>query len=183
MRKIIAAEYLSLDGVMEDPAWTAPYWNEELEQAQTALLFACDARLLGRVTYEGFAAAWPRMGGDGGFGDRMNALPKHVVSTTLQEPAWNARFIRTDVVAEIIRLKAQPGRDLLLYGSATLLATLRQHDLVDEYRLMVCPLVLGSGRPLFAAGSAPGPLTLLTATHTRTGVQVLTFGRAESAGA
>ena len=182
MRKIIAAEYLSLDGVMEDPAWTGPYWNDELASAQSELLHACDALLLGRVTYEGFAAAWPQMGGDGGFGDRMNSLPKHVVTTTLNEPTWNARFIKENVVAEITRLKALPGGDLLVYGSATLLDTLRQHDLVDVYRLMVHPLVLGSGRKLFRDGSGESKLTLLSAEQTSTGVQVLTFGRAEATG-
>ena len=158
MRKIIAAEYLSLDGVMADPAWTTAYWNDELATAQSELFYTCDELLLGRVTYEGFAAAWPKMGGDGGFGDRMNAMPKHVVTTTLSEPTWNARFITTDVVAAIARLKELPGDDLLVYGSATLLDTLRQHDLVDVYRLMVCPLVLGSGRKLFREGSGGSKL-------------------------
>ena len=90
MRRIVAAEYVSLDGVMEEPAWTGPYFNEELGKAQLDLLFASDALLLGRVTYEGFAAAWPSMTDEQGFADRMNGLPKFVVSTTLNEAEWTS---------------------------------------------------------------------------------------------
>jgi dihydrofolate reductase len=177
MRKIIAAEYVSLDGVMEEPAWTGPYWTDELAQAQSELFFSCDALLLGRITYEGFAAAWPAMGGDGGFGDRMNRLPKHVATTTLTEPVWNAQFMQGDVATAVTALKAQPGQDLLVYGSATLLDTLRQHDLVDEYRLMVHPLVLGKGKKLFRDGSDPSKFRLLRTQQTSAGVLILDYAR------
>src|SRR5262249_11032091 len=144
------AEYLSLDGVMEDPGpagafehrgWTTPYWNDELAQWQSDQFFASDALLLGRVTYEEFAAAWPSRSGDP-FTDRMNSLPKFVASTTLQEPlAWNASLLKGDVAAEVAKLKQQSGQDILVYGSSGLVHALMQHNLVDEVRCMVYPLV------------------------------------------
>ena len=112
MRRIVAAEYVSLDGVMEEPVWTGPYFNEELGRAQLDLLFASDALLLGRVTYEGFAAAWPSMTDEQGFANRMNGLPKFVVSTTLQEAEWNnSTLIQGDMAQESHRAEAaaRPG--------------------------------------------------------------------------
>lgn len=164
MRKVIVQEYMSLDGVMEDPGgaegfehggWTVPYWNDEIGQVQQDELFASDALLLGRVTYQGFAAAWPSMTDEAGFADRMNGLPKFVASTTLQEPlAWNnSRLITGDVAEEVAKLKQQPGQDILIYGSGELVRRLGQHDLIDEYRLLVYPVALGSGKQLFRDGS------------------------------
>ncbi|WP_310393641.1 dihydrofolate reductase family protein [Hymenobacter sp.] len=174
MRKIIAAEYLTLDGVMENPAWTGPYFNDELAQLQHSLLMASDALLLGRVTYEGFAAAWPGVTDENGFAERMNGLPKFVASRTLTTADWNASIIQGDVAAEVTRLKQEPGQNLLIYGSGQLAEHLRQHHLIDEYRLMVHPLLLGSGQRLFREGDGTN-LTLTNTVATSTGVLVLTY--------
>ncbi len=159
MRKVIVSEFVTLDGVMEDPGgaekfehggWTMPYWHEEIGKVKFDELFASDALLLGRVTYQGFAAAWPSRTDEAGFADRMNGLPKYVVSTTLEEVGWNnARLIKGNVAEEVSRLKQQPGQDILIAGSGTLVQTLMQHDLIDDYRLLVYPVVLGSGKRLF----------------------------------
>lgn len=151
--RVVVAEFLSLDGVMEAPEkWSVPYWSDEIGEFKTEELFASDGHLLGRVTYEGFAAAWPSRTGE--FADRMNSLPKHVVSTTLEKAEWpDSHLIKENVAERISELKQQPGRDLLVAGSCTLVQTLIQHDLVDEYHLLVYPLILGSGKRLFAEGS------------------------------
>ena len=149
MSKVIAAEYLTLDGVMKNPAWTAPYFNDELGEFQSELMTSSDALLLGRVTNEAFAAAWPKMP-DAPGASRMNGMPKYVASHTLQTADWNTQIIAGDVAAAVARLKQEPGQNLLIYGSAQLTEHLRQHGLIDEYRLMVFPVVLGSGKRLFA---------------------------------
>ncbi len=174
MRKIVAAEYLTLDGVMEEPAWTAPYWSKDLSDLQHDLLFASDALLLGRITYEGFSKAWPGMKDEDGFAERINSLPKHVASTTLKELEWNASLIDGDVVEAVETLKQQKGANLLIYGSATLVQSLMQHGLIDEYRLMIHPLSLGAGKKLFAEGSE-AKLKLVDTTVIATGVVVLTY--------
>jgi dihydrofolate reductase len=171
MSKVIAAEYLTLDGVMENPAWTAPYFNDELGEFQGELMASCDALLLGRVTYEAFASVWPNMP-DAPGADRMNSLPKYVASRTLQSAEWNAQIIDGNVAA-VTRLKQEPGQNLLIYGSAQLVEYLRQHSLIDEYRLMVFPVVLGSGKWLFA--EAPTNFKLKSSHTTSTGVLVLTY--------
>ena len=193
MGKIVAAEYVTLDGVMEDPGpagefeyrgWTLPYWNDELAEYQSQLLFASDALLLGRVTYEEFVASWPLRSGDP-FTDRINSLPKYVASTTLEAPlAWNATLLEGDVGDEVRKLKQQPGRDLLIYGSSELVHTLRQHDLIDTYRVMLYPLALSRGRRFFREGGDKTTLTLTDAKATSTGVVVLTYEAAgrDSAG-
>lgn len=174
MSKVIAAEYLTLDGVMENPAWTAPYFNDELGEFQAELMSASDALLLGRVTYEAFAAAWPTMP-DAPGAARMNSLPKYVASRTLQTAEWNAQIIAGDVAAEVARLKREPGQNLLIYGSSQLVEYLRQHHLIDEYRLMVFPVVLGSGKRLFRPGSGLTDMKLVSSHTTSTGVLVLTY--------
>ncbi|HEX8330245.1 MAG TPA: dihydrofolate reductase family protein [Hymenobacter sp.] len=176
MCKVVAAEYLTLDGVMENPAWTAPYFNEELGEFQRELLFASDALLLGRVTYEGFAAAWPGMKDEDGFADRMNNMPKYVASRMLQTAGWNAEILPGDVAAAVAKLKEEPGQNLLIYGSGQLVEYLRQHDLIDQYRLMVHPLVLGSGQRLFTA-EINSTFKLVSSHTTSTGVLVLTYER------
>ena len=176
MCKVVAAEYLTLDGVMENPAWTGPYFNQELGEFQQELLFSSDALLLGRVTYEGFAAAWPGMKDEDGFADRMNALPKYVASRTLKATDWNAEIIQGDVAAEVARLKREPGQNLLIYGSAQLVEYLRQHQLIDRYRLMIFPTVLGSGKRLFTNESSTD-MKLVSSHTTSTGVLVLTYER------
>ncbi|RPD46197.1 dihydrofolate reductase [Hymenobacter sediminis] len=181
MRKVVVAMYLTLDGVMENPAWTTPYFDEEVAQAQHALLFASDALLLGRVTYQGFATAWPTMQDEQGFADRMNALPKYVASTTLNTLEWNATLLQGDVPTAVSELKQQPGQQLLVYGSGELVRTLLAHDLIDEYRLMVHPLVLGSGQKLFTDGDAATTLQLVASTATASGVLLLTYRPAPKA--
>ena len=159
MRKIVVSEFVSLDGVVEDPGgtekfkhggWSFKFRDDHVPKYKLDELFASDALLLGRVTYEGFAKAWPSMKDDTGFADRMNSLPKYVVSTSLKKVDWNnSRLIKANVAEEVKNLKQQPGHDILVYGSGRLVNTLLQHDLVDELRLMVHPVVLGSGKRLF----------------------------------
>jgi dihydrofolate reductase len=141
-------------------------------------LFAADALLLGRVTYQGFAKAWPSITDDEGFADKMNSMRKYVVSTTLTdaEATWNnTSVIRGDAVAEIARLKAQPGGDLLVAGSRQLAQTLVERGLVDEYRLMVFPIVLGSGKRLFQDVGTVARLALRDATTAGSGIVLLTY--------
>jgi dihydrofolate reductase len=155
MRKVVVTEFLTLDGVMEAlEKWSFPYWNDQIAQFKYDELFASDAQLLGRVTYEGFAAAWPSQTDEQGFADRMNRLPKFVVSTTLEKAEWeNSHLIKTNVAEAVAQLKQQPGQDILVAGSGTLVQTLMQHSLIDEYHLLVHPVVLGSGKRLFKDGS------------------------------
>ncbi len=185
MRKIVVSEYLTLDGVMEDPGggdksayggWSFTFWNEEAAKFKFDELFASDTLLLGRVTYQGFAAAWPSMTDEGGFSDRMNSLPKFVVSTTLEETKWNnSRLIKENVAEEIARLKQEPGRDILVSGSGELVQTLMQHNLVDEYQLMVHPVVLGGGKRLFRDGTNKQTLKLINTRSFSSGIVVLSY--------
>src|SRR5215208_3420511 len=186
MRKVIVSEFVTLDGVMEDPSWTFQFSSEEQERFKFDELAASDALLLGRVTYEGFAAAWPNMmeqyegprrAALGEFTDRMNNLPKYVVSTTLEDPLeWNnSTVIKGDVAKEIATLKQQPGQDILIGGSGDLVNTLMGHDLIDEYRLMVFPVVVGSGKRLFGEGSATKTLKLVQTNRFGSGVVVLSY--------
>ena len=176
MRKIIATEYLTLDGVMEAPnKWSGPFWNDEAAQFKFDELFASDALLLGRVTYQGFAAAWPSMTDEAGFADRMNGLPKFVVSTTLDTAEWNnSRLIKANVADEVRALKQQPGQDILLAGSADLVDSLMQDDLIDEYRLMVHPVVVGHGKRLFREGRAK-TLQLIGTKTLSSGIIILAY--------
>jgi dihydrofolate reductase len=178
MRKVIVSEYVTLDGVMENPGggWSFQFWNEEAAKYKFDELFASDALLLGRVTYEGFAKAWPSMTDEAGFADRMNSLPKYVVSTTLSEVTWNnARLIKENVVEEVSRLKQQPGLDILVAGSADLVHTLMQHDLIDEYKLMVHPVLVGNGKRLFRDGIDKLVLKLVETKAFSSGIVVLTY--------
>ena len=174
MAKIIAAEYVTLDGVMENPAWTAPFFDEEVAQSQHDTLFAVDALLLGRVTYEGFKAAWPSMTDEQGFGDRMNSLPKFVASTTLDTGEWNATMLPGDTATAVRALK-EADQDLLIYGSASLVQFLHGLGLIDEYKIMLHPVVLGSGKKLFADDGAQSTLKLVDSKVTKSGVALLTY--------
>jgi len=175
MRKVVVAEFLSLDGVMEQPAWTVPYQHDEIEQYKLAELVASDALVVGRVTYEGFASAWPSITDEHGFADRMNNYPKYVVSTTLQKGTWNnSHLIKANIPDEIAKLKQQSGRDILVGGSGTLVQTLIQHNLVDEYHLLIYPVVLGSGKRFFLDGSKT-TLKLVETKTFPTGVVALTY--------
>src|SRR3977135_3515804 len=158
MRKVIVSEYVTLDGVMEDPGgaegfkhggWSFGFGSAEQQQYKFDELFASDALLLGRRTYEGFAAAWPNMPGTGAYGERMNSLPKYVASTTLSEVTWNTTLIKGDLAEALSRLKQEAGQDILIFGSGQLAHMLHARDLIDEYRLMLFPVVLGSGKRLF----------------------------------
>jgi dihydrofolate reductase len=186
MRQIVAAEYLSLDGVGEDPGrigaferrgWIIPYYDEELARYMSDQLAASDALLLGRTTYEGFVTVWPARSGDP-IADRMNSLPKLVASTTLREPLeWNATLLEGDVADEVRKLKRQPGRNILIYGSGRLVHTLMRLDLVDTFQLMIVPVALGSGERFFRDGREPTTLSLTDIKTTATGVVMLTYQR------
>lgn len=175
MSKLVLVMYVSLDGVVENPSWTAPFWNDELATYQRDQLFASDALLLGRTTYEEFAATWPTMTHEGDFGERMNSLPKYVATKTLRTLDWNAMAIEGDVVDAVAKLKEQPGKDLLIYGSGDLVGTLMAHDLIDEYRLIIHPTVVGKGRRLFPEGSEAPPLRLADTVTFSSGVVSLVY--------
>jgi dihydrofolate reductase len=153
MRKVVAAEFLSLDGVMEAPdRWHFPYFNDAMEQAIGEGFATSDAMLMGRVNYEEWAAYWPQQDPEENpVAALMNSRRKYVVSTTLEEPLeWNnSTLINGNVEEEVTRLKQQFGKDILVFGSGELANTLMQHGLIDEYRLMVFPIVVGSGKRLF----------------------------------
>ena len=174
MRKVVVTEFVSLDGVMEEPAWTFPYWNDEIAEFKGEESSASDALLLGRVTYQGFAAAWPESEDEGA--DYFNGVRKYVVSETLEEPLeWsNSTLIKDDIVEEITNLKRQDGKDIAVHGRATLVQTLMQHDLVDRYRLLVYPLVVGKGKCLFEEG-IPATLKLLRSQSFSSGVVALVY--------
>ena len=178
MSKVTAAEYVALDGVVQDPQWTAPYWSEDLASAQKDLLFASDALLLGRVTYEGFAQAWPSRTDEAGFAERINGLPKQVATRSRTALEWNATPLLGDAVDAVRRLKEEGDLHYLIYGSPTLVNALAPHGLIDEYRLMTFPVVVGSGRRLFDEGSAV-TLRLVHSWTTTTGVAMLSYAPAE----
>lgn len=173
MRQLIVTEFVSLDGVMENPAWTFQYWNDEIAAFKGEETAASDALLLGRVTYEGFAAAWPQSEDEGA--EYFNGVRKVVVSTTLDEATWNnSVLIKDNVVEEIRRLKQGDGQDITVHGSATLVQTLMANDLVDRYRLLVYPVVLGEGKRLFQAGTT-ATLKLVESRSFRSGVTALIY--------
>jgi dihydrofolate reductase len=186
MRKVVAAEYVTVDGVMTDPGgtgeieqggWSNPYFNDELASRHTEQLLASDALLLGRVTFEGFAAAWPSMEEtEGEFAVRMNALPKYVASRSLKEPLpWNGTLLKGEPAEEVAKLKEESGGDLLICGSGALVNVLHARGLIDEYRLMVFPVTLGVGKHLFGRGNGTQNLKLSDAKTTGTGVALLTY--------
>jgi dihydrofolate reductase len=175
MRRIILSEFVSLDGVMEEPAWTAPYWSDEIARFKFDELFAVDALLLGRVTYQGFAAAWPGRTDEQGYSERMNNLPKYAVSTTLDHLDWNnSTLIKANIFEEISNLKQQSGQDVLIFGSGQLANWLIQKDLIDQYHLLVYPIILGRGKRLFQNGST-SPLKLVESKSFRSGVTALIY--------
>jgi dihydrofolate reductase len=158
MGKVIVSQFISVDGVVEDPGgsedWARGGWAFKFDRGAEGDTFKLDelmeseALLLGRVTYEGFAAAWPTR--DGEFADKFNTMPKYVASTTLRNPDWNnSTVLEGDVAEAVSRLKQELDGDILVNGSVQLVQTLIEHDLVDEYRLMIFPTVLGGGKRLF----------------------------------
>lgn len=146
MRKLIVTEFLTLDGMFEDPAPPPGYPSPAIGKFKHDELFESGALLLGRVTYEGFARYWPTMQGTSDFADRMNSLPKYVATTTLKTLAWNATALKGDIVTAVTALKQQDGQNILVYGSATFAQTLLRHGLADELRLLLYPLVRGRGK-------------------------------------
>ncbi|MEU4208428.1 dihydrofolate reductase family protein [Streptomyces sp. NPDC026206] len=175
MSKIVALVYVSLDGVMESPAWTGPYFNEEHGEYAHTRLFASDALLLGRETYEGFVQAWPGMTDEDGFADRMNAMPKHVVSTTLETAEWNATLVQGDLAKEVAALKERYEQDILIYGSGALIRSLIAEGLVDELKLWVHPVVVGEGKRLFPEGTPTSKWALAGTTTFSSGAIVLDY--------
>lgn len=184
MRKLSVSTLVSLDGVIQDPGgfgetsqggWAQPYFTAAARQNALEHMQAADYFLMGRVTYELLYRAWGNNSGDA-YIDRINEIPKLVASTTLTGPLrWNATVINGDVAAEIARLKQQPGGDIEVYGSTTLVQTLMRHNLVDEYRVAVHPIVLGSGVQLFPQGGVPATLRLEGAQTLDSGVVGLTY--------
>ncbi len=179
MRKVTAGLFVSLDGVTESPeTWQLPYFSEEMAEAIGAAMAQADAMLLGRVTYQEFASYWPGVSSeDQPFADYMNNTPKYVVSRTLEEPLeWNnSTLIKGNVAEEIARLKQQPGKNIAITGSATLVRSLLQDDLLDELGLMIHPVVVGSGKRLFEEGGVLKELKLVDSKTFAKGVVSLTY--------
>ncbi|MGH2691519.1 MAG: dihydrofolate reductase family protein [Actinomycetota bacterium] len=191
MARIVVSEFLSLDGVMQAPGgveedrtggfehggWEGPYFDDAAGRAVDEAMAKTDGLLLGRRTYDIFAGYWPSSTEEPGLAERLNSLPKYVVSTTLEEPLeWNnSSLIKDDVPNQLSKLKELPGRDLLVFGSGDLAQTLMEHDLIDEYRLMVHPIVLGSGKRLFREGNPRTGLRLVDSTISSTGTLIATY--------
>jgi dihydrofolate reductase len=186
--KIVVTEFVSLDGVMEDPGGSEDFkyggWSFEFSRGEEGDNFKLDetrnseALLLGRVTYEGFAQAWPSREGE--FADKFNNMPKYVVSSTLKEPEWNnSTVLAGDVVEEVSRLRQESVGDVVVHGSAQLVQTLVQNDLVDELRLMVFPVVLGAGKRLFGETTDKKHLVLADTKSVGDGVAILIYRRPE----
>jgi dihydrofolate reductase len=176
MRKIIASTYATLDGFIDDPhLWSLKYWSDEAGAYASDLLFSSDAVLMGRVTYEGMAAAWPARSGDP-FADRANSIAKYVVSSTLEKAEWNnSTIIRgEDVVTEVAALKRQPGANIVIWGCGALTDTLMEHGLLDEYRIWIHPVIRGGGQRLFREGTE-ATLELTDTITFGPGVVVLTY--------
>jgi len=187
MARIVVTEFVSLDGVMEDPGGSEDFkhggWSfefsrgEEGDQFKVDETMASDALLLGRKTYEGFADAWPSRTGE--FADKFNTMPKYVVSSTLRDPQWaNTTVLDGDLAGAVSRLREQPGGDIVVHGSAQLVQALLADDLVDELRLMVFPVVLGAGKRLFGDTSDRKPLRLADSKVVGDGVAIMVYAPA-----
>jgi dihydrofolate reductase len=185
MGRIVVTEYISIDGVIEAPGGDEDYehvnWVFEFERGEEGQKFKDDetlgseALLLGRITYEGFAAAWPTMEGE--FADKFNAMPKYVISRTLVDPDWNnTTVLHGDVIEEATALKQRVDGDIVVHGSAQLARALFAAGLVDELRLMVFPLVLGSGKKLFDSNGTKTRMPLREAKTVGDGITILTYG-------
>ncbi len=188
MGRIVVTEFVSLDGVIEAPGGGEEFehggWTFEIDRGTEGDKFKLDelleaeAQLLGRRTYEGFAAAWPTMEDEAGFAEKMNSMPKYVVSSTLEEAEWNNTTVLSgDVAEEVAKLKDEVDGVILIAGSAQLVQTLVEHDLVDELRLMIFPVVLGSGKRLFGPSAEKKPLKLVDSTTVGDGIAILTYER------
>jgi len=175
-RRVVATTYVTLDGYIDEPGmWSFPFWSDEAAQFKARELATSDAQLLGRITYEGFAAAWPTMEGTGEFGEKMNSMPKYVASRTLETATWNATIIKGDVADRVRELKQEDGGDLLIAGSGQLIDYLTAHDLIDEYRMMVVPIVLGTGTKRLFNGVPQRTFTLVESLTLPKGVVISTY--------
>jgi dihydrofolate reductase len=191
MGRIVVTEFVSLDGVVEDPGGSEDFkyggWSFDFDRGAEGNEFKLDetrasaALLLGRVTYEGFADAWPSREGE--FADMFNSLPKYVVSSTLTEPEWrNSTVVEAaDLVQTVSKLKQEAGGDVVVHGSVQLAQTLIEHDLVDELRLMVFPVVLGTGKRLFGDPGEKKTLRLVDSKVVGDGIVILTYAAAPPA--
>ena len=186
MGKIIVSEFITLDGVIGAPGgedslgersgWSIPYFSEETAKFKLDDLLASDALLMGRATYQIHAAAWPSMTDEEGFADRMNSLPKYVVSTTLEKVEWNdSRLIRGNIPEAVKKLKQEIHRDILIDGSGELVNLLMQHDLIDEYRFLVQPNIVGRGKRFFQDGMRSPTLNLVRSEIFELGVILLCY--------
>jgi len=174
MRKLVESTFVSLDGSIESPQnWSPPYWNDEHAEYASKLLFAADALLLGRKTYESFAEAWSQRGGDP-FTDRMNSMPKYVASRTLEDTTWNATILEGDAAEAVAALKEQPGENLLKFGTGSFSKTLFEASLIDELHLWIFPVLAGGGQRLIE-GIEPMHLELVATTPFSTGLVVNTY--------
>jgi dihydrofolate reductase len=188
MRKLSVSTLVTLDGVIQDPGgfgeteqggWANPYFTEEAQQDAYEHLMAADYFLCGRITYELMSRTWAKIKG-GPYLQRMNSIPKLVASRTLTEPLqWNAKLLEGDVVAEIEELKMERGKDIEMYGSADLMQTLMHHGLIDEYRVSIHPLVLGSGKRLFPEHGYAANLRLVGTKTISSGVVIMTYNPAK----
>jgi dihydrofolate reductase len=176
MRKLIESTLVSLDGVVAAPnTWTGHYWDEEMQNDSLAALDGYEAFVFGRITYEIFAATWGKAAGSE-YIQRINAMPKYVLSTTLRETTWNATLLKGDPVEEITKLKRQPGKDLIKYGTGNLDRTLVAHGLIDEFRLLVVPVIVGKGQRLYeGVDPASMKLKLTSERRFRSGIVSLTY--------
>jgi dihydrofolate reductase len=187
--KIVVTQFVSLDGVMEDPGGSEDFkyggWSFEIQRGKEGDKFkldetmASDALLLGRVTYEGFASSWPGREDEFGFADKFNNMPKYVVSSTLSEPTWtNSTVLEGDLTEAVTQLKAKHDGDIVVHGSAQLSQWLLENDLVDQLNLMVFPVVLGAGKRIFGETSDKKPLELAESKTVGDGVLILVYRRA-----
>lgn len=187
MGRIVVTEFVSLDGVIETPGGDGDFrhagWTSEIDSGEEGEKFKAEegsdaeALLLGRVTYELFASAWPSI--DGEYADKFNSMPKYVVSSTLEQPEWtNSTVLDGDVAEEVSKLRQAADGDIVVHGSSQLVQMLLEHDLVDELRLMVFPVVLGSGQRLFGETSDKKPLRLVDSKMVGDGVAILTYAPA-----
>ncbi len=184
--RIVVTEFMSLDGVVQAPGGGEEFkyagWSFEFDRGEEGNAFKLDetmsseALLLGRVTYEGFAAAWPDRTDEFGYADKFNSMPKYVVSSTLEDPEWNnSTVLKGDLLEEVPKLKQEHDGDIVVHGSPQLVQTLIEHDLVDEYRLMVFPVVLGTGKRLFGETSDKKALKLVDSKVVGNGVAIYVY--------
>jgi dihydrofolate reductase len=193
MRRLVVGTFLTVDGVMQAPGgpdedreggfkhggWSVNYWDETMGQIIVESTLQADALLLGRKTYDIFAAHWPHVGDHDPIAAKLNSMPKYVASRTLDNVTWNnSTLIQGDVSKAVAELKEQSGGEIQVTGSGDLIQTLIEHDLVDEYRLWVFPVVLGEGKRLFSTGAVPAALNLVDTKTSSTGVAIHTYERA-----